>query len=219
MRHFSPQAIKPCVIALLFCTLSACGSDSSSGDEGLIAATTELPPSSTEGGAIGEFNATATRDVYACEAPYYLGVRGHYLGTIGYTAPGDSTETCTWDATLRVRGSYASEDDTSSCLIDATYTYTLISGTSPCADGAVDGSLKDPLAASSNRLEWADPQWPIELTLNASVELSEDDTIFPVSGQSSNSLDVQWRFDGLGEAILIDDDTTNGSLAGILVEL
>lgn len=216
-------------------SMSACssGSDSGPASESPIDSNTGVdqsantatpPPSSLEGGEIGVFNPNATRDVFACEAPYYIGLRGLYLGTISYTAPNDTVESCTWDTALQVRGSYEDENDTSSCLVTATYTYTLIDGASNCVDGAVDGVMDDPLAASSNRVDWSDPQWPLDLAMRIDIEPAPasienpNEIIFPVVSQSAIGLETQWSFDGLDETMLTDTDNSDGTVMGTLVD-
>lgn len=203
-------------LSLCICTvaLSACSSSDSNNN---AIDTVEMPPQSDEGGQQGVFNPQASLDVFACEAQYYRELRGSYYGQVSYTAPNDNEPTCTWDASLQVRGNYDDPSDTRVCEVSSIYSYTLIDGIDQCADGSLTAPMDDPLAASPNRLDWESPEWPEDLPMliNSGID---DNAVIPASTIAASARQVNWRFDGLDEALLLDNNDADGTVTGTLVK-
>jgi len=174
---------------------------------------TNIGPTSSEGGPVGVFNPNATRDVYACEAPYYLELRGSYSGAVTYT--GDNDDVCTWEASLQVRGNYESEDNTRECLVTASYGYRLTEGSDICADGMVDGTLQDPLLKTPNLINLEKPEWPFQLPMQLNSSIA-DGTILPLSTIDGDTRTMVWQFGGIGNTSVVDNDTTDGLVTGSL---
>ncbi len=195
-------------------SLTACSSDSNNDP---LNDPADLPPVNTEGQPIGVFNPDAATDVFACEARYYTELRGLYLGELTYTSPTDSADTCVWDASLQVRGADAGEGSTSVCNITATYSYTLLSGSDACVDGSLDSALDDPLAASTNRLDWENPSWPYDLPMLLEAGLA-DNAIIPAGTIAADAREVLWTFDGFDAVFLIDNNDADGTVTGTLVK-
>lgn len=217
------------LVALLTFTATGCSSSDPSPDSGPASASDPvvlptalpptLPPTSSEGGQIGVFNPTASLDVFACEAPYYLELRGLYVGTVSFTPSGADAQTCSWDATLQVRGSFEDPANTQVCDIDSTYSYTLTVGDDSCADGSLESPLIDPLADPIDRLIWENPPYPLDLpTQLEPTTLTASDTIIPLGTLAVSSPEVVWRFDGLGDVILIDTTNFDGTVSGTLLK-
>jgi len=177
----------------------------------------ELPPVSAEGGQMGVFDPSAEFDVFACEAPYYLELRGLFTGTVTFVpASGNAAETCTWEASLQIRGSFEDFNDTRVCDIDATYEYTLTSGNDSCADGSLDSPLIDPLANPVDRAIWENPPYPIDLPTQLEPNTSLNSSVIPLSNLSADNPEAVWRFDGFGSVNLIDATDSDGTSSGSL---
>ncbi len=203
-------------LSLCICTvaLTACSSSSSNNSSSNSA---ELPPQSGEGGQQGVFNPQASLDVFACEAQYYRELRGSYFGQVSYTAPNDNQATCTWEASLQVRGNYQDPADTRVCEITSIYSYTLTDGGDQCVDGSLTAPMDDPLAASPNRLDWESPEWPEDLPMLINPGI-DDNAVIPAGTIAASARRVNWRFDGLDEALLLDDNDADGIVEGTLVK-
>jgi len=200
--------------SLLTLSITACSSDSGTA---VLDDQPNLPPPSSEGGPVGVYNADAVLDVYACEAPYYLELRGIYQGEVSYIPPAGSAIECVWDASLQVRGGYDDPADTSRCNITASYTYQLTEGAEPCVDGSLEGELSDPLAASANRVDWDQPEWPLDLPMRLEPGMP-DNAIIPVGTISADTRELRWRFDGLGDTVIVDGTAADGTVTGTLVK-
>lgn len=207
-------ATLPILTLLCVGVLSACSSDSSSDP---LHDPANLPPIGNEGEPIGVFNPDATTDVFACESRYYTELRGSYVGEVSQTLPSNPENSCTWSATLQVRGANSSQGDTSTCTVSATYSYTLTDGGASCVDGSLEANLIDPFASSSSRLDWENPVWPIDLPMMLEPSVA-DDAIVPAGTIAGDAREVMWRFDGFGEAFLIDNNETDGIAAGTLLK-
>ena len=210
------------LLSLVTLTLVGCGGSGSSGDPTAVVPATEppeLPPPSDEGGQLGVFNPSATLDVFACEAPYYLELRGLYTGTVSFTPAGSEALTCTWDASLQVRGSFEDPADTSVCDIDATYSYTLVSGDSSCADGSLESPLIDPLANPVDRSVWENPPYPVDLPTDLEpITPTLNNPIIPLSNLFAENPEVVWQFNGLDTAVIIDTIEVDGTVDGFLIK-
>ena len=208
------------LVSLIFVGCSSSDTEVLPAGDPIVLPTTllpELPPIGSEGGQVGVFNPTATFDVFACEAPYYLELRGLYTGTVSFTPTGVDVETCTWDTTLQVRGSFENPADTQVCDLDMTYTYTLISGDDSCADGSLDSPLIDPLADPIDRAIWENPPYPQDLPTQLSTSpLTASDTVIPLSTLAADNSEIVWRFDGLGDVVIIDTTEFDGIVSGAL---
>jgi len=163
------------------------------------------------------FNPDATVDVFACESRYYTELRGSYLGELTYTSATDPTDTCTWEASLQVRGADAGQGDTSVCNVSATYSYTLLDGGDTCVDGSLDADLDDPLAASTNRLIWDNPDWPYDLAMILEPSVA-DGAVIPAGTIAADSRDVTWTFDGFNQAFILDNNEADGTVSGSLLK-
>jgi len=180
-----------------------------------------LPPMSSEGGVQGVYNANASLDVFACEAPYYLELRGLYIGDVSYIPAGAEAVACVWEASLQVRGSYDDPSDTRQCALAATYRYQLKTGESPCVDGSLDAPLSDPLAASPNQVDWEKPEWPVDLPMQIAPDPTagtSDESILPAGAIDAANRQVRWRFDGLGDTVIVDGTAGDGIVTGTLVK-
>ena len=227
-RNFiRPATIKTHAILFSLVTFTVIGCSSSGSDDvtdssSAVLPTTEppeLPPTSTEGGQVGVFNPSATLDVFACEAPYYIELRGLYTGVVAFTPAGEDAETCTWDASLQVRGSFENPADTSVCDIDSTYSYTLVSGDDACADGSLDSSLIDPLANPIDLTIWENPPYPLDLPTDLPTSTqTASDTIIPLGTLAADSPEVVWRFNGLDVVELVDTTDFDGTVSGFLLK-
>ena len=195
-------------------SITACSSDSNNDP---LNDPADLPPLGEEGEPIGVFNPDATTDVFACEARYYTDLRGSYVGEVTYTSPTDSSDTCTWDATLQVRGADAGEGNTNSCSVSATYSYTLTEGSELSADGSLTGNLEDPLNDISNQALWESPEWPYVLPMELEPGIA-DDTIIPTGTIAADTRELGFTFDGFDAAFLNDNNDTDGTVSGTLLK-
>jgi len=195
-------------------SLTACSSDS---DNEPLNDSAELPPVGEEGEPLGVFNPDATTDIFACEARYYTDLRGSYVGLVTYTSAIDPAETCTWDASLQVRGAPAGEGNTSACIVSATYSYTLTEGDELCADGSLTGDMDDPLADISNQSLWENPEWPYDLSMALENSIA-DDTIIPIGTIAADARELTFTFDGFDQTFLIDNNDSDGTVEGTFVK-
>jgi len=202
---------KSCVIVATL-TVFACSSSNNPNNS----TPTSVAPTSSEGGLAGVFNPNATRDVFACEAPYYLELRGSYVGRVSQTIA-NSSNSCTWEATLQVRGGYADPIDTAQCVMSAGYRYQVVEGPESCNDGAVDAPLIDPLVSTANRTDWENPNWPLDLPMDLVASIA-DGSVMPFTTADGDARRVLWRFDGRGDAIAVDNESADGVLTGTLVK-
>jgi len=198
-------------------TFAACSSDSSpapTNDDPNI----NIGPMSSEGGQLGVFNPNATRDVFACEAPYYVQLRGTYFGNVTHTDSNNAT--CEWRVNLKVRGGYADVDDpdsTAQCVISANYQYELVSGSTSCVDGNLTAPMLDPLVNPVDLNTWEIPPWPQNVNMQLAPSI-DDGTILPLSTIAGDARNMVWQFDGLGDVIAVDDNAVDGTVNGILVK-
>jgi len=174
-----------------------------------------IGPTSSEGGQIGVFNPNATRDVFACEASYYLELRGNYLGKVTHVSTNNSI--CEWEVNLQIRGEYDDPTNTAECLISASYKYELSSGNVNCADGSLSAPLLDPLSNPISFSVWDMPEWPQNVSMQLAPS-TDDGTIIPLTTLAGDARTLIWHFDGEGDVLPLDTNTADGELSGMLVK-
>lgn len=212
----STNIVNATILSLVTIGVVGCGGSDS---DSTVLPAFDLPPPSDEGGQLGVFNPDATFDVFACEAPYYLELRNTFEGTIGFTPSGGTTDTCTWDVELQVRGSFIDPADTSVCTIDSTYEYTLVSGDSQlCTNGSVDSLMIDPLANPVDRDVWVNTPYPIDLPTDIDANtFILDGTIVPFSSLLLANPEVVWQFSGFDTVSIVDTTEADGTVSGTLI--